>query len=141
MSKKLVTFIICAAVAVAAGNIYLYAREKRSRVPQNVLDAFSKQYPGVQADWEKEMGNYEASFEKGKHEVSVSYDPQGNMLEMEEEIDVSEAPLEIKAYADQHYHKSISEMYRIKTASGIIIYEAELGNVELVFDAQGKFIR
>lgn len=142
MNRKLITLIICVALATAAGNLYLYSRHgAHAKVPQTVLDAFSSQYPGVKAEWEEEMGNYEAGFEKDGREISISYDRRGRLLETEEEIEISEAPAAIPAYAGRHYHERMSEICRIRNINGIIMYEAELGNFRLVFDAQGKLIR
>lgn len=140
MNKKYITIIVCAAMSMAAGNLYSeYAGQPK--IPQGVLDAFAKQYPGVKAKWEQEHGNYEATFEKDKHELNVTYDPQGNLIETEEEINISEAPATISTYIEQHYHKKIKEIERVKDAKGVITYEAELGKVELIFDANGQFVK
>ena len=55
-------------MATLATSISLVACAQKldaSKVPAGVKAAFTKQYPGVTAKWEKEDGKYEASFKQG----------------------------------------------------------------------------
>ena len=66
---------------------------KEKEVPAPVRDAFERSHDGTKPDkWEKENGNYEAEYKSNGKEYSVLMDAQGNLLETEEEIRVSELP-------------------------------------------------
>lgn len=116
---------------------------KSSEVPAAVKSAFERQYPDVKdVDWEKEDSNYEAGFEVNKIETSVVYDVSGNLIETEVEIAVSALPQTAQDYIAKNYPKSkISEAAKITDASGAITYEAEVGESDLIFDANGNFVK
>jgi hypothetical protein len=65
---------------------------KESDVPAAVKSGFEKQFPGSRAKWEKEEGNYEASFKKDSKEISVVISSTGTILETETEIALAELP-------------------------------------------------
>ncbi|HTF04609.1 MAG TPA: PepSY-like domain-containing protein [Bacteroidia bacterium] len=116
---------------------------KSADVPAPVRTAFEKLYPSVKdVDWEKEDANYEAEFEISKTEQSVVFDALGNLLETEVEIAVSELPKAASEYvAKNHAGTKISEAAKITDAQGTVTYEAEVGKSDLIFDAQGNFIK
>jgi hypothetical protein len=116
---------------------------KEADVPKAVKDAFTKQYPGVKAEkWEKEGNNYEVEIHVNKVETSVVYGPNGNLLETEVEISVSELPKAAQDYITKNVPgKKIKEASKITTAKGEITYEAEVGGEDYLFDASGNFIK
>ncbi len=116
---------------------------KSTEVPAAVKSAFEKQYPDVKdVDWEKEDSNYEAEFEVSKIETSVVYDANGTLIETEVEIAVSALPQIAQDYVSKNYPKSkISEAAKITSASDTVTYEAEVGESDLIFDANGNFVK
>ncbi len=116
---------------------------KEADVPANVKAAFSKQYPNTKAgSWEKENGNYEAEFDMNKTEMSVLIDPSGNITETETEIKVSELSTAITDYCAKNYAgKKIAEASKIVDSKGVITYEAEINKTDVLFTADGKFIK
>jgi hypothetical protein len=110
-------------------------------VPAAVKSAFQKLYPSVsKAKWSKEGANFEAEFDQ-KEETSVVIDSSGNILETEVEIQKEQLPKEVFAYVNSNFAgKSIKEAAKITDAKGVITYEAEIKGMELLFDANGKFI-
>jgi len=113
-----------------------------SKVPAVVKTAFTKQYPGTVAKWELEDGKYEASFKQNGSSMSVIYEANGTMTESEIGIKVSELPATAVAYVKEHYKgKTIQEGAKITKADGTINYEAELKGKDIVFDANGKFLK
>ena len=111
-------------------------------VPAAVKATFAKAYPNTKAGWEKENGNYEAGFTANKIEMSVLIDPSGNITETETEIKVSELSKIITDYCAKNYpDKKIAEASKIIDAKGIITYEAEINKMDVLFSADGKFIK
>lgn len=113
-----------------------------SKVPVAVNTAFQKQYPNAVVKWEKEKGNYEAGFKEGNHKVSVVYDAQGKLLETETDISQNELPPNALQYLKtNHAGKKITEAAKITKADGTVLYEAEVGGADMIFDAKGKFLK
>ncbi|MBL7894677.1 MAG: PepSY-like domain-containing protein [Bacteroidia bacterium] len=126
---------------------------KESEVPVAVKEAFKKQFPNVKdVDWEKEGSNYEAEFElvqvpmdgKGKKreiEKSVEYTANGELIQLEEEVEVVSLPAAINEYVNKNYPgKKIKEASKITEANGTVKYEAEVEKQDLIFDANGAFL-
>ena len=113
-----------------------------SKVPASVKAAFAKQYPGVTAKWEKEDGNYEVNFKQNGNTMSVLYEANGTMKESEMDIKVSDLPATVQAYVKEHYKgKVVKEAAKITKANGTVNYEAEVNGKDVIFDANGKFIK
>jgi hypothetical protein len=112
-------------------------------VPASVRAAFEQNYPtATEIKWDKEAGNYEASFELNKKDNSVLIDVQGNIIETEVEIELSQLPQGILDHVRLHYAgKKIKETAKITDAKGIITYEVEIKGLDLIFDGNGKFIK
>ena len=60
-----------------------------SKVPESVKKTFASQYPGIDPKWDKENGNYEASFDKQGLEMSAVFDEGGKLLESEVEMPIA----------------------------------------------------
>lgn len=113
-----------------------------SKVPAPTKAAFSKQYPGVAAKWEKENGKYEANFTQNGKTMSVLIDEKGMIAETEVDIKVTELPSTVLTYVKEHYKgKSIKEGAKTTKADGTVTYEAEVDGKDVIFDANGKFIK
>ena len=116
---------------------------KEAEVPANVKSAFTQKYPGTKAKgWEKEDGNFEVEFDNNKAEMTLVIDPNGNVLQTETEIKVSELPKAVADYCAQKYAgKRIKEVSKIVSAKGVTTYEAEIDKMDVIFDSTGKFLR
>jgi hypothetical protein len=116
---------------------------KETDVPATVKDAFKKMWPDAKVEkWEKEGDWYEAEYEMGKTEGTVALDANGNVMETEKEIKVSELPKAISDYISKNMPgKKIKEASHITDAKGMVTYEAEIDNVDYIFDADGKMLR
>lgn len=134
-------------VFIAAGMIVslaVYAQKvKEADVPVAVKEAFKKAYTAAkEVKWEKEEAGFEAEFEVGEMDQSVVYDASGRLIETEVEIKMEELPSAARDYVSKSYKGAkIKEATRITDARGIVTYEAEIKNKELIFDDTGKFIR
>ncbi|MDB5202852.1 MAG: hypothetical protein JWQ27_2261 [Ferruginibacter sp.] len=128
-------------MTIASGYISCAQHLNASKVPAAVKASFAKTYSGTPVKWEKEDGQYEATFHYQNHEMSTTYTANGALLETETGIAVTELPAAVKSYLDQNYRgKKIKETASIRKADGTLVYEAEIGGKDLLFDANGKFI-
>jgi hypothetical protein len=138
MKKAMLLFAVGFIAISACGQ-----KLKEADVPAAVKGAFTKAYPNTKAgSWEKENGNFEAEFTFNKVEMSVMVDPSGNITETESEIKVSELSKTIADYCAKNYPgKKIAEASKIVDAKGVITYEAEINKMDVLFSADGKFIK
>jgi hypothetical protein len=137
--KKLL-FIFC--VAVASFSAGFAQKIKDADVPQVVKNAFTKSYPGQTATWEKEKGNYEAGFKKEGKSMSATFQPNGTFMESETVIKESDLPSAALNYIKANYKgKKIKESSKITTAGGVVSFEAEINDRDVIFDNNGKFLK
>jgi hypothetical protein len=138
MTKPLTTAMI-AAIACLSG---CAQKLKQSQVPAATVVSFQRQYPNTKATWDKEDVGYEAEFKNGGKEMSVIIDDKGAIIETETMIAVSELPAAILGYMNKHYKgTTIEEAAKVVKGNGDINYEAEIKKKDIVFDANGNFLR
>lgn len=137
--KKSLIVLAALLVCIAASA----QKVKEKNVPAVVKEAFTKTYPTAEdVEWEKEGSNYETEFELGETDYSVLYDASGNVIETEVEIATDQLPEKVKDYITANYkNKKIKEAAKITNAGGTVTYEAEVDGKDLIFDAQGNFIK
>jgi hypothetical protein len=115
---------------------------KADKVPAEVKNAFAKAHPGVNASWEKEDGNFEAEYKQDGKTMSSVMDKSGEVLETETDIPASELPAEAKRYLSEHFKNAkVKEASRVVKANGEVSFEARVNKQDVVFDANGKFIK
>jgi hypothetical protein len=137
--KKLFT------VMLVMGAITLSAQSQKlneSQVPSAVKTAFEKKYPSVKASWDKEDANYEANFKQGGKAMSAVIDKNGTIVETETDIPITELPRSVQDYMKKNYPGTkVEEAAKIVKANGDVNYEAEVHHKDVIFDANGKFIK
>lgn len=129
--------------AVLCLTLQLEAQSVKERdVPVAVTSRVSTLYPdAVKIKWEMEDGMYEASFMTGNMETSVLVSSQGMLVQTETEIEVAALPKEAAIYIMQNNPgNAIQEATKRTDVYGVVRYEAELKNMEYVFDASGKLL-
>jgi len=116
---------------------------KEAEVPTPVKDALKKQYPTAKVEkWEKEGANYEVEFHVNKIETCAVYDSNGKFIESEVEIKESELPKGVAEYIAKNLPgKKVKESTKITDASGKESFEAEIDNIDYIFDSNGSFIK
>lgn len=134
--KKL--FLLCSVMISLAAT----AQEKVT-APAAARTAFAKNFNGAKkVSWEKEDGNYEVSFEHSGKKMSAIYNPKGVLQETEHAIRISELPAPAATYMKAHYKGvSIKDAAKITKADGTVLYEAAIKGKDVVFDANGKFVK
>jgi Putative beta-lactamase-inhibitor-like, PepSY-like len=137
--KKLMIMAALAAIVVFSATAQ---KLDAAKVPAAVKAAFAKQYPGAVAKWEKEDGKYEAGFKQNGSNMSALFEANGIITESEMDIKVADLPATVLAYVKEHYSgKKIKEGAKITKADGTVNYEAEVDGKDVIFDANGKFLK
>jgi len=115
---------------------------KEAQVPSKVKLAFNKSYPKTMGKWELEDNKYEVNFKSEGKTMSAVIDKMGNITETETDIAVSELPASVTDYVKQHYKGAkITEASTIKKNGGEMNYEARVKGKDVIFDANGKFMK
>ena len=129
-------------VLIATASMSYAQKLDQSKIPSAVKASFSKHYPGLIANWEKEDGKFEASFKLENNLMSAMFEPTGTFIDSEVGIKVTDLSPAILSYVKEHYkEKSIKEGARITKADDSVNFEAEVDGKDLIFDASGKFIK
>lgn len=118
--------------------------QNKINVPPAVKTALAQKYPEAsKVTWEKEKGNYEANWGgKSGEDHSVQFTPSGNFIEIVNSIPVSQLPASTIAYVKVHYKgTNITEAGKVTDAKGKISYEAEVKGKDIIFDANGNFVK
>jgi len=117
--------------------------ESKTVIPSAAKSAFSKAFPGSsKIKWEKEGKDYEVNFLREGQQMSAVYSPAGTLVETEVAIKIIELPTSVSEYINKQYKGSkIAEAAKITKANGEVNYEAEVNKKDVLFDAQGKFIK
>ena len=70
------------------------------------------------------------------------YDAAGNLVQTELDLPLTSVPEKISTYIKTNYpNKTIKEFSKITDAGGNISYEVEFNRHELLFQADGTFLR
>lgn len=128
---------------ILALGISLLGISQKVDVPSASKSAFEKAHPGAsKIKYEKEDGNFEVNFIENGQKMSVIIDAKGHILETELELKASELPQTVLAYMKEHYSSfTIKDGAKIIRADGSINYEAAIKGKDVIFDANGKFIK
>jgi hypothetical protein len=133
--KKLMSLFLLAPAAL------LFSAVQAQGVPAPVKAAFEAKHPGVTPEWEKEGAEYEAEYMANGREHSIVFTAAGVVVAEEMEITAKELPAAITEYVKNHLNgKKIDEAARINQADGKVIYEAEVGGKDYLFDDKGSLL-
>lgn len=117
---------------------------KKADVPLVVRNALIQKYPAAHhVVWEKEKGNYEANWGgKSNEDSSAAFTPKGEFVEIVVAIPVSGLPAGVVDYVKKNYPGvRITEAGKITDVDGKTGYEAEVKGKDMIFDAEGSFVR
>lgn len=115
--------------------------QKYNNIPDVVKRVLAKNYPNAKSvKWDKEDANFEASFKMNDLDNSILFDVKGNVLESE--VAIKELPKNVLEYLNKNYpNQKVVESAKITNAKGVVTYEAEIKGKDLIFDANGKFLK
>jgi hypothetical protein len=130
-------------VALFVSTVAYSQKVKEKNVPDAVKIAFKAAYPNADdVEWEKEDENYEVEFELNDVDYSVLYTADGTLLETEMEIETEQLPQNVIEYMKANYaDKKIKESAKITNNKGVVTYEVEIKGKDVMFDANGNFIK
>jgi len=116
---------------------------KPKDVPQPVLKAFKDSFPNVKKSyWGKDSIHYHVGFFYLKAPGSVTYDITGKRIISEMQMPVEDLPQNIVEYVQTNYPgEVVKEAAQIITGEGMITYEVEIKDFDLIFDTIGNFIK
>jgi hypothetical protein len=105
------------------------------------VEKYKSEYPGkTDVKWEKKGANYEAKYKDKDEYLSVEYDKDGNVKQLEHQIAVSVLPKEVTIYTDENVPgKAITEAYEVTDKDGNKVYECVIEQTAYVFDSDGKY--
>ncbi len=139
--KLLMALTVLATFSVGA-NFANAERVAESNVPAAVTIALERLYPGENVTWESEGANYEGEFKVKGAETSVLLNANGNVLEVEEDIDVNALPKAIADYVSKNLpEQKIKEASKTTDTKGTVTYEVQIKKTDYLFDANGNFLR
>lgn len=142
---KTIQFACLLSLATMAPALTLSAKPASSihvsdNTPAAVKATIARLYPTVKhVKYDKENGDYEASFSHDGKTMSVLLDGQGTVKETETDIAISALPAAVREYVAKKMPGSkIKEAAEIVDANGTKKYEAEVNGKDLLFDTSGK---
>ncbi len=115
-------------------------------IPAAVKSKLKALYPKAEElKWDQEDADFEASFEVDDVEMSVLFNGQGKVLEVETEMEAEDLPAAVKTSLDKDFAGyDIEEAAKI-VKDGQTTYEAEIekGEIKLdaIYDAQGTLLQ
>jgi len=123
--------------------ISLVGTAQNNNVPSAIRTDFTKAFDNVSdVKWEKEGKSYEVSFVQNANKMSALIDMKGNILETETELKISSLSPQIINYIKDHYKgKELIGAAKIINAAGILNYEAAIKGKDILFDANGTFLK
>ena len=117
------------------------AQAQAISVPDVVKAKFASLYPSVKnPQWELENSMYEASFQQNNFGTAVLISASGELMQTENGIEPNTLPRFTRHYVmTELANKPISSAAKIVDNKGKVSYEAEVGGIDYLFDAEGHF--
>ena len=141
--KKLLLLVALAAVGYHAQAQKLSA----AQVPAAAKATFKAQFPTVKTNtWEKEAGDFEASFTLHGAAMSAVITPAGELKETETAVAVAQLPAAVQATLARDFKAcKITEAATLVSGAGITTYEAEVKqggkSHDVLFSADGTVLK
>ncbi|MHB8609626.1 MAG: DUF3794 domain-containing protein [Candidatus Acidiferrales bacterium] len=118
-------------------------------VPEAVRSALAKTYPNAKvSNWDKEIFEGKVVYEAegatdGKVNRNVMYSPDGNVVQIEETVPVSDLPAAITAPVNKQYPKGAIQSAEKRVHGETVEYVLRLKGAavkKVVLDSEGKII-
>ncbi len=112
-------------------------------VPEAVMIAFRKANPGVgNPQWRKDKENYQAKCMVNKTPRTFTYTKSGTPVVKDAKAAMEALPGAVREYLDKNHHGTVvDKVLRIINPKGTVIYAVEINGSDLIFDANGKYLK
>jgi hypothetical protein len=110
-------------------------------VPMAIQTQFVKDFPGVNANWNRQGNRYVAAFEQNKYKMQTVYNTYGTRLETRVTIEEKELPEAAREYVKSHNLAGITEASKIITDLDKVSFKVLAGTQYIDFDAKGNYLR
>lgn len=115
----------------------------QQEIPSVVINAVMTKYPdATDLEWEVKDGVYEAEFDLGKDDYEVWVNPQGTILKVEQEIQISQIPVAVlnKVKSDFKDYKldDVTKVDLAKNTYYEIELDGKLGDQTVVYSSNGE---
>ena len=117
------------------------------KVPAHIKQAFAKKFPAAtDVKYKLETKDYEVTFKENDVRMSSNFDPKGNWLETETEINKSNLPKEVSASVAKNFAGfKISEVAKSESPDKGLVYEMDLkkdkDGYEVQFSPKGDVLK
>lgn len=150
--QRLAQFLLLAALVLGLSPSVPAQEQQimRKGVPAAVLAAFTEAYPNATIKgYSKETENgqvlYEIESEEGKTVRDVTYSAAGQLISVEETLEVGELPSAVKAALDKNYLGGKIQKAEKITKGTVVTYEFKIKHngkkMEIVFDPEGNELK
>ena len=112
-------------------------------IPDTIRISFFQKYPGAKnVAWEKDNGNYKASWNgKSGESYAVYFTQTGCMVHRVKAIPLHLLPKSALKYLKKKFKDTVAtENCEIVDSRGNLFYEVVSNNYDLLFDAKGNFL-
>lgn len=109
-------------------------------IPQVIQTEFARDFPGVNADWTRQAGQYVAGFVQNKYKMQTVYNTYGTRLETRVTIEEKELPESAREYMKSHNTPAVTEASKIITDKDQVNFKVLAGSEYLEFDAKGNYL-
>jgi uncharacterized membrane protein YkoI len=118
--------------------VYSFANAQGSKTPEAVTKGFNAKFPGAsKPSWEIENGKYEGAFTFNGKRQEASFDKDGNWLDTESGIKISDLPKEVAdAAAKQLAGYKITSAEKVEANDGKTYYDVDLAKGNETFEAR-----
>jgi hypothetical protein len=115
---------------------------EQAQPPQEIVDKFTKEHPGITPAWHMDGKNFAAEYVdpntfKG---ISIVYAPDGSVLRRESEMENSSYPAGINDYYIKKYPGEKFKTWRSLDDKGVQSYYIKRANETVWFDQEGRYI-
>jgi hypothetical protein len=130
-------------IVLVSASVFGQQSTSVSEIPDNVKAKMHQLYPNVtDVTWEQEESYFVPVFMVNNVKTKLLIDPKGALIQTSAKLQPSVLPATVTAYVSANYPgQNISDAEQLTMINNSTRYEAVVGTKDLVFDANGQFIK
>lgn len=140
---KTIILVMSILTSVTFSSLKAQDNDEVKNVPAKVKSEFAKLYPTVKdVKWSTEDSNYEGKFTYNMKEMSVQINNDGELVQKETYLKLSELPKPVQDYLSKNYAGvNFDEYSEVTDSKNVKHYQAESEDKILFFDSNGTFLK